>query len=143
MHHTLSLYIEMFGRYALFYKQGNECLSTRPITSGKYTFWLYAIMVYCINGSYIVWEHWPDTPEWITWTNALQNRCYMCIQWTRFLYYVVLTWPSNATISQFNSPWNEFTSVWSMLVYNSCIACPDNMNVTALTFSWFREVMKL
>jgi len=22
----------------------------------------------------IVWEHWPDTPELLTWTNALQNR---------------------------------------------------------------------
>ena len=27
------------------------------------------------------WEHWPDSPEYITWINALQNRCYMCIVW--------------------------------------------------------------
>ena len=26
-----------------------------------------------------------------TWTNALQNRCYMCIQWTHALYSVVIT----------------------------------------------------
>ena len=67
----------------------------------------------------IVWEHWPDTPEVITWTNALQNRCYMCIQWTRVLYSVVVTWQSNPPISQINSLCNEFTSVWSMFVYNT------------------------
>jgi len=22
----------------------------------------------------ILWEYWPDTLEYITWTNALQNR---------------------------------------------------------------------
>ena len=49
-----------------------------------------------------VWEHWPDTPKYITWTNALQNRCYMCIQWTSVLYFVVITWQSNPPISQFN-----------------------------------------
>jgi len=42
----------------------------------------------------------------------------MCIQWTRVLYYVVITRKSNPPISQFNSPCNEFTSVWSMFVYN-------------------------
>jgi len=31
----------------------------------------------------------PDTSEYITWTNALQNSCYMCIQWTRVLYVVI------------------------------------------------------
>jgi len=67
----------------------------------------------------IVWEHWPDTPEKNTWTNALQNRCYMCIQRTCVLYSVVITWQSNPPISQFNSPYNEFTSVWSMFVYNT------------------------
>ena len=65
-----------------------------------------------------VWEHWPDTLELITWPNILQNRCYMCIQWTRVLYSVVITWQSDPPISQFNSPCNELTSVWSMFVYN-------------------------
>ena len=49
--------------------------------------------------------------------NALQNRCYMCIQWTRVIYSGVITWQSYPLISQFNSLCNEFTSVWSMLVY--------------------------
>ena len=44
----------------------------------------------------------------------------MCLQWTRVLYSVVLTQQSNPPISQFNRPCNEFTSVWSMSVYNSC-----------------------
>ena len=55
--------------------------------------------------------------NYMEWTNAIQNRCYMCIQWTRVLYSVVITWHSIQPISQFNSPCNEFTSVWSMFVY--------------------------
>jgi len=43
----------------------------------------------------------------------------MCIQWTRVLYSVVLTRQSNPPISQFNSPCNEFTGVWSMFVYSN------------------------
>ena len=43
----------------------------------------------------------------------------MCIQWTRVLYSVVITRQSNPPISQFNSLCNEFTSVWSMCVYNN------------------------
>jgi len=43
----------------------------------------------------------------------------MCIQWARVLYSVVLTQQSNPPISQFNSPCNVFTSVWSMFVYNT------------------------
>ena len=39
--------------------------------------------------------------------NALHHMCYMCIQWTRVLYSVVITWQSNSTISQFNSPCND------------------------------------
>jgi len=42
----------------------------------------------------------------------------MCIQWTRVVNSVVITRQSNPRISQFNSPCNEFTSVWSMFVYN-------------------------
>ena len=41
----------------------------------------------------------------------------MCIQWTRVLYSVVITWRSNPPVSQFNSLCNEFLSVWSMFVY--------------------------
>jgi len=39
----------------------------------------------------------------------------MCIQWTLVLYSVVITQQS----TQFNSPCNEFMSVWSMFVYNN------------------------
>jgi len=50
---------------------------------------------------------------------CITNRGYMCLQWTRVPYSVVITWQSNPPISKFNSPCNEFTSVWSMFVYNS------------------------
>ena len=40
----------------------------------------------------------------------------MGIQWARVLYSVVITRQSNPPISQFNRPYNEFTSVWSMFV---------------------------
>ena len=43
----------------------------------------------------------------------------MCVQLTHVLYSVVITWQSNPPISQFNSPCNEFMSVWSMFVYNT------------------------
>ena len=43
----------------------------------------------------------------------------MCIQWTRVLYSGVTTRHSNPHISQFNSPCNEFMSVWSMFEYNT------------------------
>jgi len=42
----------------------------------------------------------------------------MCLQWTRVPYSVVITRQSNSPISQFNSLCNEFTSAWSMFVYN-------------------------
>ena len=66
----------------------------------------------------IVYEYWPETTELITCTNALQNRCYTCIQWTRVLYSLVITWQSNPPISQFNCLCNEFTNFWSMFIYN-------------------------
>ena len=44
-------------------------------------------------------------------------RCYMCIQWTRVLYSAVITCQSNPPLLQFNSPYIECTSVWSMFVY--------------------------
>ena len=43
----------------------------------------------------------------------------MCIQQTYVLYYVMITCQSNPSILQFNSLCNEFTSVWSMFVYNT------------------------
>ena len=33
-----------------------------------------------------IYEYWAETIEQITWTNVLQNRCYMCIQWTWDMY---------------------------------------------------------
>ena len=39
--------------------------------------------------------------------------------WTRVLYSVVITRQSNPLISQFNSLGNEFTSFWSMFIYNN------------------------
>jgi len=47
----------------------------------------------------------------------------MCIQWTQDKYSFVIhnyvTEQSNPPISQFNSPCNGFTSVWSMFEYNN------------------------
>jgi len=62
----------------------------------------------------------------ITWTNALQNRCYVCIHWSRVIYSVVIVWQSNPSISQFNSPCNEFTSVWPMFVYKTSLYISAN-----------------
>ena len=42
---------------------------------------------------------------------------HLCIQWTHVPYSVVIT--SYPPISQFSSPCIEFTSVWSMFVYNT------------------------
>ena len=54
----------------------------------------------------------------------------MCIQWTHVLYSVVITRQSNPPISQFNSLCNEFTSVWSMFVYNTSIISIEQLKVT-------------
>ena len=48
-----------------------------------------------------------------------KNRSYMCIQWTRVIFSVVITWQTNPPIPQFNNPCNEFMSVWSMFVYST------------------------
>ena len=67
---------------------------------------------YCIR--ILTWNYRINNMgQWIT------KGCYMCIQWTWVLYSVVITWQSNPPIPQFNSPCNEFTSLWSMLVYNN------------------------
>jgi len=50
--------------------------------------------------------------------DALQNRCYTCVYNGHMFYPVVITHQSNQSISQFDSPCNEFTSVWSMFVHN-------------------------
>jgi len=43
----------------------------------------------------------------------------MCIHWAQVLYYVVITRQSYQPISQCISPCNEFTSFWSMFLYNT------------------------
>ena len=86
--------------------------------------------------------------------DALQNRCYMCISWTRVLYSVVITWQSNPPVSQFFSLWNVFKSVWSMFVYNtscstSCWSWSDLMSLTrkcpsrCKTLMWYFTLLHL
>ena len=59
--------------------------------------------------------------------------CYMCIQWTRVLYSVVVVRPSNPTVSEFSRPWNEYTSVWSMFPYNISLS-------KVYTCHWFCDI---
>ena len=47
--------------------------------------------------------YWPETTESITWTNALQNGCYMCFQCIRDIYYELITRRSNPLISKFST----------------------------------------
>jgi len=54
----------------------------------------------CFAEQTIVYEHRPETTEYITRTNVLQNRCYRCIQWTQDIYSVVIIRQSNPPISQ-------------------------------------------
>ena len=63
--------------------------------------------------------------------NALQNRCNTCIQWA----HVIIT---NPPISKFNSPYNEFMSVWSMFVYNRLyrLTIPFQTLFTCLSFRY-------
>ena len=67
-------------------------------------------------------------------TNALQNRCYIRIQWTCVLNSVVLTRQSNPPISQFISLWNEFSSVWSMIL------CNTDSHLSKHLFTWEQSV---
>ena len=90
------------------------CYTT--LVSVQHLWVLTAVVLYHIAS--IVWEHSPDTPP-INNMDQLQNRCYMCIQWTRVPYAVVITWHSNLPIPQFSRQCNYFTSVWSMFVYNN------------------------
>jgi len=48
----------------------------------KSLLWLLPLQ-YCTR---IVYEYSPEAMEYITRTNALQNRCYICIQWTRVIH---------------------------------------------------------
>ena len=57
----------------------------------------------------------------------------MCIQWTHVLYSVVITRQSNSPISQFNSLCNEFTSVWTMFVYNTLSYSLQRLNKLGAT----------
>jgi len=43
-----------------------------------------------MNIGNIAREHSPGNHEYITWTNVLQNRCYMHIQWTCIVFYTLL-----------------------------------------------------
>ena len=63
----------------------------------------------------------------------------MCIQWTRVLYYAVITRQSNPPISQFNSPCNEFTSFCSMFVYNISTATMTYVAVKANQMEYKHE----
>jgi len=63
----------------------------------------------------------------------------MGIQWTRVLYSVVITRQSNPPISQFNSRYNEFTSFWSMFVYNTysshiCLSFKADFNASVIRY---------
>ena len=49
----------------------------------------------------------------------IKERGYMSLQWTRVLCSAVITWQSNPPSSQFNNLCNEFTSAWSVCVYNT------------------------
>jgi len=51
--------------------------------------------------------------------NKLHGPMHCKIGVTFVLYSVVITRQSNPSISQFRSPCNEFTSFWSMFVYNN------------------------
>jgi len=59
----------------------------------------------------------------------------MCIQWTRVLDSVGITWQSNSPISKFNSLCNELTNVWSMFVYSTL----NMKHWAALTFGLFQS----
>ena len=60
----------------------------------------------------------------------------MCIQWMHIIYCVVITWQSNPHISQFDSLYNESTSVLSMFVYKL-------QYHWAICFVLFSDVQKL
>ena len=68
----------------------------------------------------------------------MQNRWYMCIHWTRVLYSVVITQQSNPPISQFNSLYNEFTSFWSMFIYNTHVTPYVIKSINILTIPLFK-----
>ena len=60
-------------------------------------------------------EHWPDTLEYITLTNVLQNRCYMCFQWHVCCIHVI-TRQYIPPISKISRPCDEFTCSFRLYV---------------------------
>ena len=64
--------LNLFGQVASFIRNVYGNRSIRYIAYTEQT-------INSSNG--IVYEYWPETTEQITWTNALQNTGYMCIQW--------------------------------------------------------------
>ena len=79
-----------------------------------------------LSDSCIVWEHWPDILDINYMDQFIETWFYMCIQWTRVLHSVVIIWLSNSPFIKCNSPFYEFTSVWSMFVY---------------TMLWYKDVL--
>ena len=92
------------------------CLSENAIfVSTNYLKAIYTFYANVLQS--IVYEYWPETSEYIIWTNALQNRWYVCIQLTRDKYSNIEITPRS--ISQIYRPSNEFMSVRSMFLYNT------------------------
>jgi len=67
------------------------------------------------------WEYWPDTLEWITWTNALQIRCSMCIQWSWG--FALEHWPDTHEFITWSAElWNRWTTFCVISTeYISCV----------------------
>ena len=64
---------------------------------------------------------------------------------TRYLfciYSVVITWLSNPPISQFNNLCNEFTSVWSLFLYNIIYKISSSSLCTLLNMTSHHTVKK-
>ena len=96
----------------------NQCENVLRINNSEHVSTLSHIELdYWHNRTSLLYENIDQIlPEYIIWTNALKNRWYMCIQWTRVLNSI---WQHDPHVSQFNSLCNEFTSVWSMFAYNN------------------------
>ena len=103
-----------------------------------YSISLRTLLLWSHEMFYIVYEHWPETHEFITQTVALWNR------WFRLSCYYNTLWntcPVNTHLSpilQCVGPCNLFGSVWSMFLYNS-IKCMENyfiINRVSLKLDW-------
>ena len=85
--------------HVVWYCTGYPFLGYTLVTLSLLIYFAYSPIFLTCN----VLEHWPNTSENITWTNALQNRWYMCIQWTRVLFSVVRTRQHNSIVCVMNS----------------------------------------